>query len=647
MGQIIQLIDSKTKENVNYEEILVWYDGTPMDDSKVDNVIYRKKGDKYYVRAFAGIRLSWFGDDLPALNAGILLCSRLGKLLIVDKKVDLSRKSVTINCDISFENGEIENGGIIFENTRILSDSKIFHNVNISGAITGSDLKMAWFGGSIDNSQLQNIVNFCVIGKKNLDLSSLTVVIPDSTIINIDRKVDAVTAKDYFIIRNGKIRTENPNSPVFGTSYDHSQRPQSQYVYFQNVEIISSLTEDQPYLLDGNSFLRIRFSQVTFTSVRLLKSNLYLQSFNFDNVTVQHIVGNFIEVNAHIYDLKFLNSAVEKSPNGTFLYQRNGFLRSVAIISSVIENTYRGIDFYMSDSFSVIGTYFERNENGSIVSDTANPSGNVMNGISIYSNTFRGEDSYNIPNADGKFFHIVLNRIKGGEISGNFFQESENMRSIYFIEKEFSDAIINNNVEIRAESNYTGSRRVPISMNALTGNENLNDADLLSNCYNFPATSNPADFLLGGTGFPVHANQRRGVRSIKYNYNIKEAVEEYELLTDNVAHPPIKYVRRHRLGNHGQWLRLSYFIDENYGSSDSLTSFYKGIQRYSGLRLEVWDGSAWKNALGYSNAPLWGSSAARPSLLSTDIGFQFFDTTLNKPIWWNGSSWVDSNGTAI
>ena len=26
----------------------MWHDGTPMDDSKVDNVIYRKKGDKYY-----------------------------------------------------------------------------------------------------------------------------------------------------------------------------------------------------------------------------------------------------------------------------------------------------------------------------------------------------------------------------------------------------------------------------------------------------------------------------------------------------------------------------------------------------------------------------------------------------------------------
>lgn len=48
MEQIIRLIDSNTKENVNYEETSLWHDGSVMDDSKVDNVIYRKKTDKYY-----------------------------------------------------------------------------------------------------------------------------------------------------------------------------------------------------------------------------------------------------------------------------------------------------------------------------------------------------------------------------------------------------------------------------------------------------------------------------------------------------------------------------------------------------------------------------------------------------------------------
>lgn len=38
-------------------------------------------------------------------------------------------------------------------------------------------------------------------------------------------------------------------------------------------------------------------------------------------------------------------------------------------------------------------------------------------------------------------------------------------------------------------------------------------------------------------------------------------------------------------------------------------------------------------------------TSGRPTGIS--IGFQFFDTTLGKPIWWNGSKWVDSAGTAV
>lgn len=37
------------------------------------------------------------------------------------------------------------------------------------------------------------------------------------------------------------------------------------------------------------------------------------------------------------------------------------------------------------------------------------------------------------------------------------------------------------------------------------------------------------------------------------------------------------------------------------------------------------------------------SGANRPS--QPNVGECFFDTSINKPIWWNGSSWVLSDGT--
>ena len=43
--------------------------------------------------------------------------------------------------------------------------------------------------------------------------------------------------------------------------------------------------------------------------------------------------------------------------------------------------------------------------------------------------------------------------------------------------------------------------------------------------------------------------------------------------------------------------------------------------------------------------PLAGSSSERPSNPKT--GEMFFDLNLNKPIWFNGSEWVDSSGYSV
>jgi len=40
-----------------------------------------------------------------------------------------------------------------------------------------------------------------------------------------------------------------------------------------------------------------------------------------------------------------------------------------------------------------------------------------------------------------------------------------------------------------------------------------------------------------------------------------------------------------------------------------------------------------------------GASLNRPS--KAPIGYMYFDTTLSKPIWYTGSKWVNSEGTAV
>lgn len=52
--------------------------------------------------------------------------------------------------------------------------------------------------------------------------------------------------------------------------------------------------------------------------------------------------------------------------------------------------------------------------------------------------------------------------------------------------------------------------------------------------------------------------------------------------------------------------------------------------------------TGWRNMQTVSS----GTTASRPTG-SLPVGFQYFDTTLNKPIWWNGSVWKDSSGTTV
>lgn len=45
-----------------------------------------------------------------------------------------------------------------------------------------------------------------------------------------------------------------------------------------------------------------------------------------------------------------------------------------------------------------------------------------------------------------------------------------------------------------------------------------------------------------------------------------------------------------------------------------------------------------------------GTSDTRPALSADEFGVLFMDNSLaaaGKPIWWNGSNWVDSTGTIV
>lgn len=57
------------------------------------------------------------------------------------------------------------------------------------------------------------------------------------------------------------------------------------------------------------------------------------------------------------------------------------------------------------------------------------------------------------------------------------------------------------------------------------------------------------------------------------------------------------------------------------------------------------EGAFWTLALTLPSTS--GTTAARPSASTAGAGFAYFDTTLGKPIWSNGTAWVDATGTVV
>lgn len=86
-----------------------------------------------------------------------------------------------------------------------------------------------------------------------------------------------------------------------------------------------------------------------------------------------------------------------------------------------------------------------------------------------------------------------------------------------------------------------------------------------------------------------------------------------------------------------------------YGSTPPTTYVSKGQMYYNNVinKPIYWNGASYVDNLGYPPAISKGSTSQRPILTSTDLGFQYYDTTLKKYICWNGAAWTNLDGTQL
>ena len=93
-------------------------------------------------------------------------------------------------------------------------------------------------------------------------------------------------------------------------------------------------------------------------------------------------------------------------------------------------------------------------------------------------------------------------------------------------------------------------------------------------------------------------------------------------------------------------------VPNRYKKSGQIISFLTSEKSICQIRFKSRDINNW-NDLNFweyldgtpANASKKGNTSNRPSEIN--IGFQYYDSTLNKPIWWTGSAWVDATGAEV
>lgn len=91
-------------------------------------------------------------------------------------------------------------------------------------------------------------------------------------------------------------------------------------------------------------------------------------------------------------------------------------------------------------------------------------------------------------------------------------------------------------------------------------------------------------------------------------------------------------------------------IDTDVSVTDTTLTFNASGVYYIKLKNKVYiityDGERIENIIDYSNL-FKGTTAERPTITVNEQGFQYYDITINKPIWWNGTNWIDATGTTV
>ena len=505
-------------------------------------------------------------------------------------------ENITIpdNCVLEFDGGGISgdsNGKntITCNNTTFKGENIVFTNISLSGTLTNKTIKLSWVGGSI------------------------------SKILSID-PTDHIIAFDVDTTADATINYRNKNNIVF----------------------------------DGcNKEINVGADSILFALVGEY-NNIEIKNFKFKGTTTSSFYSpssgwDVIHDNIHIHHNNIDGCALGISLNSDLA----GETINSSIHDNVVKVTYPGQD---------IGCYGIHTANA--------------NYCTIYNNYITGANrhamyiswGHDIDISNNFFYRcglsgdlvrgvlFVARKSQNINITNNIFKECGNVHlMIYHGENDnnrrTAGDLINVNVTGNTFENLRENEYNILAYHILIGYRAETNYDYIEK--NINITGNIIKHLPASVSIGIHSGDNILVDTniIVYDntfedlsaYNNNMAIEIASRDNDN-------YIKSITITNNTFDLcygsAYCFYVEHLNTHFDELT-----IKNNTYLNEAIYHKNRNLSLEQFPNAidliPTKGISSERPSLGAYNIGWRYFDTTLDKPIYWNGTTWIDATGISV
>lgn len=556
----------------------------------------------------------------PAIESALALKMTKANIIYkITRYYDLGHGTLTIpaGCTLDFQGGSLNNGVVIGNNTRVLQQFK--GNAQLKGSFNSNEVY-------VTQQNIQNVIGIFDCNKFILTSDiTLTEGLNITTNFNIIIDGNNTTLKVPYInlISNNteaRLCITDTNISITGNTLYESDSVGFAAIGFAQSELYNSFIEDS--YANQHSTLYLRGSNVIIDTLSVSSTSqnnrvlLYsapdviLKNSKFNNLRMVSYIGVTSESNYCIIDNNILIDCL----GGVIL--SGGIKYNITISNNKLYNCGSGgaeqaaINVHGGDGTIIIDNNIVQESNGVFLDLDSSVSEAVSgNGLFYVTNNIFETDTVKNNNS------VLLYYLPKCFVSGNRMKISS-------IGYRNSNINFSNNMFEFYESNRTNTFTVAGEY-TITYFQNLFIPQFGESVTNFVLDNSLT------------------VDNTKLNLTI---------FGNTIANPSItqfSYLKRYESALRVFNVLADIGVYDQRADISVPPSVVNSIRNYGQNGLGYYDGFKARLFNGLSLANQRGDTASRPTLTSADAGFQYYDSTLKKSILWNGTAWVNMDGTAL